>query len=145
MLTLTQVQIKEIADQLDCGFICYLNMKNGEILFLPDLLKHPDIEMEAWSEAQGKIDRNFHDYKVIEPLESYDSFKIMAEFAETLLDSNPLKNKLIYALNRKKPFREFKFAIDNSGKYRQIWFGFKNLKLQEWVKERIQEINEIEE
>jgi hypothetical protein len=56
----------------------------------------------------------------------------MADFADSLSDSHRLKSRLINALNRKKPFREFKFVIDNSGEYRQMWFDFKNRKLQEW-------------
>ncbi len=63
----------------------------------------------------------------------------MADFAEQLDDSNKLKTKLINALNKRKPFREFKFVIDNSGEYRQKWFDFKNEQLQQWVKDKFEE------
>jgi len=46
---------------------------------------------------------------------------------------------LINALNRKKPFREFKFEIDNSNMYRQQWFDFKNAQLKEWVVKKFNE------
>lgn len=137
MATLTQEQIKEIADQLDCGFRCFWNRKSNELIFLPDPLKHPLMEMEVWAEEMEKVDTDFDDIKVIEPLDSREAFEIMIEFTETLADSNKLKGKLINALNKRKPFREFKFVIDNSGEYRQQWFDFKACKMQEWVKREI--------
>jgi hypothetical protein len=64
----------------------------------------------------------------------------MEAFADQLPNKLDLKSKLFQALERNKPFREFKFIIDNSD-YREEWFAFKNLKLQEWVEEKIEEIN----
>ncbi len=80
------------------------------------------MDSEVWSEEMEKLDNNFDGYKEIDGLKSHDSFEIMADFVETLPDSNKLKNKLIAPLNRERPFREFKFVIDNSGEYRQKWF-----------------------
>ncbi|MCX6238718.1 MAG: UPF0158 family protein [Bacteroidia bacterium] len=145
MTPLTQEQIKEIAEQLDCGFRCFWNKHDGELLFIPDTMKHPDMDTEAWSDEMEKLDDNFFDYKEIDQLESSDSFEIMADFVETLSDSNNLKNKLIDALNRGRPFRGFKFVIDNSGEYRQKWFDFKNMKMQKWVIDRFNEIINLEE
>jgi hypothetical protein len=36
-----------------------------------------------------------------------------------------------------KPFRHFKRIIDDSGKYRQQWFDYKNLRYVQWVKKQI--------
>jgi hypothetical protein len=69
----------------------------------------------------------------------------MEQFTETLPDSNSLKNRLINALNKRKPFREFKFVIDNSGDYREQWFDFKKQKLEEWVREKIDRLNRLDE
>ena len=60
----------------------------------------------------------------------------MADFTEQLDDNSELKRQLIAALNKKKPFREFKFVIDNSGVYRQQWFNFKNERLKQWVNDK---------
>jgi len=57
--------------------------------------------------------------------QSSESIEIMEEFMNQLADNNKLKDRLINVLNRKKPFREFKFEIDNSGIYRQQWFDIK--------------------
>src|SRR5665648_821877 len=75
-----------------------------------------------------------------EPLESYESFKIMETYVE-LLDDRRLQNKLIHALNHHKPFLHFKGIIDNSS-YRQNWFDFKKRYLENHVKELL--IQELE-
>jgi hypothetical protein len=143
MINLTKEQIKEIAEQLDCGFRSFVHKENGELLFTPDTLRHPDMDLNAWSEENEKLDNNFMDYLEIEPLESRDSFQIMANFAESLTDSNKLKEKLFNALNRRGPFREFNFVIDNSGEYREEWFKFKDQKLRDWVQENIDRFNDM--
>jgi hypothetical protein len=99
------------------------------------------METEAWEEEYDKINSDQTEFKEIEKPYSRDSFNIMAEFAETLPDHLRLKSRLIDALNKRKPFREFKYVIDNSGEYRQKWFDFKDEKLREWVKERIEDGN----
>jgi peroxiredoxin len=78
-------------------------------------------------------------------MESHDSFEIMTDFVDTLSDSDKLKVRLMDALNKKNPFREFKYVIDNSGNYRQKWFDFKNERIQKWVIDRLNEIVNIEE
>jgi hypothetical protein len=77
-------------------------------------------------------------------MESHESFDIMADFAENV-DSRELRDSLINALNRKHPFQNFKWVVDNSGPYRQKWFDFKNQRLIEWVEKKLDEINSLEE
>ena len=150
---LTQEQIKEIAENLDCGFRCFWSKTNGELLFFmnnDDIFGEEDEELdeteeENWDfsiEEKKKIRNDPDDYEEIRGLESYESFNIMEEFIDTLSDSNKLKNRLINALAKRKPFSNFKYEIDNSGDYRQEWFDFKKNKMEEWVKERFKEIIE---
>lgn len=42
-------------------------------------------------------------------------------------------------MNKRRPFREFKFVIDNSGIYREQWFDFKNAQLKQWVYHKFNE------
>jgi len=142
MTQITENQIKEIASQLDCGFRCFVERTTGELVFIPDADKYPDIEIETWSNEIEKIESDHNDFAEIEPLESKDTFMIMAQFVESVNDTE-LKNKLISALNRRSPFREFKFVIDYSGEYRQKWFDFKNHKIQDWVRENIIILDEL--
>jgi len=142
MMQLTDNQIKEIASQLECGYRCFLNRITGELVFIPDVNKFPDIEIESWSNEIENIESDNNDFVEIEPLESKDYFTIMFQYAETITDNN-LKNKLISALNKRNPFREFKHVIDYSGEYRQKWFDFKNNKMQDLIRENLNNITDL--
>ena len=140
MKSLTQEQIREISQQFDCGNCCYWNKKTGKLIFTPDFDENIYAEKEFYEEELDELENNWGDYVEIEKPNSKDNFEIMVNFAEHLDDSNQLKNKLFNAINKKKPFREFKFVVDNSGKYRQQWFDFKSSQLEKWVVERFNKI-----
>ena len=125
-MILTKQQIKEIAEQLDSGFLCFWHKKNRDLLFVPDTVKYPEIDTEPWAKEIELLDKYKDDYIEVEPLESSDFFEIMIGFVNTLTESNNLKNRLTKALIKKRPFNEFKSEIDNSPEYRQRWFDYKN-------------------
>jgi len=136
MKALTEKQIEEIADNLDCGMRCFYNIKTAEIKTLINFDRWIGADEEPWAEELREIDENWDDYFEFEGFESRDSFKIMADFAECV-DDTRLQERLINALNRPKPFKNFKWQIDNSGEYRQKWFDFKKMRYIQWVKEQI--------
>jgi hypothetical protein len=103
---------------------------------VPNTERHYDMDTDAWQEELDKLDENFTDYKEFHAVESSDSFTVMEDFANQVNDTK-LQEKLFNALNRKQPFREFKFVIDNSGEYRNAWFDFKNKQYFEWVENQI--------
>lgn len=140
MISLKPELVKEIAEMLDCGFKCYVHKETHELITIPDELKHPDMEFEAWEEDIEKLEENFFDYLYIEAMDSRESFSVMEDFIDEV-DDKKLKNRLIYALERSKPFKNFKYEIDYSGKYREQWFTFKLQKNIEWVKDRITSFN----
>ena len=69
--------------------------------------------------------------------------QLMVDFAESV-DNPGLQERLFIALNRSKPFRNFKWQIDNSGEYRQRWFKYKDQRYIKWVKEQLDDHNRIE-
>jgi len=142
MISLTKDQIKEIAEQLDCGMRCYINKETGAIQTTPDF-DNWYTDDELWTDILNELEENWDNYVEIERMESHDSFDLMADFAESV-DSRELRDRLINALNKKHPFRNFKWVVDNSGPYRQRWFDFKNQRLIEWVKDQL-EIGDIEQ
>ena len=144
MISLTNDQIKEIAEQLDCGMRCYINKETGEIKTVLNFKSWQTDDREPWEDVLNELDENLDKYVEIERMESYESFEIMADFAENV-DSRELRDCLINALNKKHPFQNFKWIVDNSGLYRQKWFDFKNQRLIEWVEEKLDEINSLEE
>jgi hypothetical protein len=133
-----QEKIKDIADNLDFGMRCFIHSNSKEVKFIPDYDKHPDMDSDVFDADTKEIENNFGDYIEIKGMDSHESFRVMADFVETV-DNEKLREKLIQALDRSKPFRNFKFTIDNSGPYRDKWFKFKDKKLIEWVESQMQE------
>jgi len=72
----------------------------------------------------------------VEPRESSESFKIMERFVDVVNDKI-LKNKLVNALNNRKPFANFKNIVESSN-YRKEWFAFKQHQLEIMVWEELQ-------
>jgi len=139
-MKLTENQIEEIADNLDCGMRCFYNLTTGDIRTLLNFDNWIGADEELWEEESREIEENWDDYFEFEGFETRESFRIMADFAERI-DDLKLQEKLINALNRPKPFRNFKWLIDNSGEYRQQWFDYKKMRYVRWVKEQI-DLNE---
>ena len=144
MPTFTKGQIKEIADQLDCGFRAFYHKQTREFIFVPDTDKHMDWDVEAWQDDLDKVEENFMNYHQINGMETTDAFQVMADFAEQQNDKK-LQEKLINALNKRKPFKEFKFIIDNAGEQRENWFDFKNKRYIEWTEEQLKMQNDIDQ
>ena len=132
----TEKQIEEIADNLDLGMRCFYNLKTGELKTLLNTDRWIGEDLETWEEDREQIDENWADYFEFDSFDAYNSFKIMVDFAESIGDLR-LHDRLINALNRPKPFRNFKWQIDNSGLFRQKWFDFKKLRYIQFVKEQI--------
>jgi hypothetical protein len=137
MATLDQRQIKEIAEQLDSGFRAFWHKTTGELVFILDSSKFPSIDWEEEEEqAQEEINANRENYIEIEAMRSSDSYRVMVDFAEQLTNTK-LQDALFRALNKRGPFREFKFVIDNSGDSRQEWFAFRDQRYIDWVTQQV--------
>ena len=138
---MTDEQINELADNLDCGLRCFVHKEEKTIVTIPDTINNPDSDTGLWDEVNDEIEKNFDSYVEIEKMDSHESFRLMENFIHTV-DSLQLRDKLEEALRRPRPFANFKFDIDNSGPYRQKWFEFKNEQMIEWVKGQLT-INEL--
>ena len=130
--------VAEIADSIDAGLTCFLNLDTLEVEEIPknDLeLFYDDQDDDENDSSDEPLMKHFdwENFLEVEPLESNESFRIMEAFAENLEDHH-FQNKLVNTLRNRKPFANFKFAIDNSP-YRQQWFGFKKKWLENYVKE----------
>ena len=133
---MTEEQIKEIAELLECGNQCFIHVKNKTIEY------HPDPEdfmsdMELWQDVIDKIESDFDEYIKITKMDSNQSFQVMAKFIE-IVKTPELKIKLENVLSKSKPFRNFKYIIDES-ESRQAWFDFKLSEDMDWVKKQINE------
>jgi len=125
--------IKNIAQELDCGFDCYFNVKTEEIIAIPRIsyLSDQGDFNEAFEKDFKKIENNKIDFIKFDVLESFESFKIMELFVKQLTDLN-LKAELECVLANKKPFQNFKNKVDQSN-FRQNWFDFKQKEIEKKV------------
>ena len=143
MIILSTTQIKEIADQLDCGLKCFYNRKTNEIKEILDFDNNPGADEEVWQDLLDEIEEHFEDYFVFEQMSSNESFQVMVAFVNEVEDET-FRKRLVWALNRSHPFRNFKDEIDYNGEYRERWFKFKEDKYIDYVKKKILEYNQIE-
>ncbi|KAA1239374.1 UPF0158 family protein [Aquimarina sp. RZ0] len=130
--------VKEIAQELDCGFDCYYNLKTDEIIAIPSFSQFSDEEdfKEAFRDSLEEVEKHKKDFIKLEVLESFESFKIMELFVQQLTDQN-LKLELQSILTNKKPFQKFKYKIDHSD-FRQNWFDFKHRELEKRVENELE-------
>lgn len=141
-MKLSNKAIKEIAENLDCGMICYVHKETKEIKSIIDSDNYHDDD-ELWGEDINEIENNWDKYLKIDKMSSRDGFQIMEDFIEQV-SNNEIKNRLIYALNRNKPFKNFTYEVDYNEEVRQQWFRFKTYKYEEWVRRYLEDNNEEE-
>lgn len=127
--------VSEIADGLSAGLICFFNPDTFEVEDIPKELAYDPEEFEMMTgetfESAGLKHENWENCVTIEPMESHDLFKIMEYFVDEVKDIN-FQEKLTNVLNRKKPFANFKYLVENSD-YRQQWFDFRQAKYEFYV------------
>ena len=129
--------VREIAEMLDCGHICYLNLDTNDTVFVLNPGSWPYYEeSDVDTENLEKVD-SWERRITLTPPESFESFKFMERFVDELPESeSSLRNKLISALSHSHPFARFKAVID-SCPYRQEWFDYKQKCLEAYVYEVI--------
>lgn len=125
--------VAEIADNIQCGFICQVNKKTVEIVSIrrENSYEFGDYDEEEEEEETKEDDLNWEDIIAISPLESHASFRIMENFVLSLNESR-LKRQLESALQRNKPFTNFNGIIHNSPE-RDEWFSFRQHALEQHV------------
>jgi hypothetical protein len=136
MKLLSQSDIKEIAEQMDCGMRCFCKTNTSKLLFLPADLEFEDDAAQFWQDEIEELKNQPLNYLEIERPESYDSFKMMREFANSAFVDKRFQEKLSNILEMRKTFANFKICIDTSD-YREDWFTFKNNWMQNWVKDQL--------
>lgn len=139
----SQKLISDLAEELDMGCICYVNLDTR--VYETVLGDSYAICFEEGDEMQQEIFDKIDSWKnivKIEPPISVELFEIMEIFTEECISKdNPLSKQLYKALSSSKPFRNFKYTIDDSN-FREEWFAFKQQKLEEYVKKELNDIIE---
>jgi len=129
--------IKEIAEMLDTGMVCFYNKINGELECYPGEFQNPGFDEEMWTEVIDKVEENYGDYIRFESMSSSEAFRVMENFIDDIGDT-PIHNKFKDAILRKKPFRCFNDLLLDYPELRKQWFAYKLEKYIESVVEQIE-------
>jgi len=116
--------VKEIAEYLEMGHVVFVNPETLEIDSVP---KDYDPLVTGIEYNYDKIEN----WIEIEPLESHDSYEVMASFVENL-PAGKEKEKFANAIERHKPFANFNHLIRNS-KERENWFEYRTCLYEKYV------------
>ena len=139
-MELSRKAIKEIAENLDCGMVCYINKQNNTIKSIID----PNdffTDDGCWKEDMAEIEKNLGDYVKIEKMSSRKAYQIMEDFTEIVTDRN-IRKRLLHALGRNRPFQKFKYEVDYDEDVRQQWFRYKAYRYEDWVRSYLEELGD---
>jgi translation elongation factor EF-G len=141
-IEIKQETLKEIAENLDMGNLCFYHKTTGEVESYPQDLEFSGVE-EMWEDVTGKVESNIEDYIEFEPMTSRDTFKVIENFINTI-SHVPTQNRFIGAISRKKPFANFNDLLHDYPDLRQQWFTFKLEKYIPFVKAQLEYLDEDE-
>jgi hypothetical protein len=114
MLELTHGQKKDLAELLASGMKCYVHKKTNEVVYFPDELRAGGlVDEELWIDNITKVEEAYEEYVRVEAMSTRESFTMTERFVEAVKEA-PLHGRLIKALSRPKPFRNFKDVVENS-------------------------------
>ena len=137
-IAITPEALKEIAEQLDTGMVCFYHKTSGKIESYPDEISNPGFDEEFWTDVIDKVEENLGDYLRFEPMRSSEAFRIIEAFIDGIPDI-PTHNSFIDAVSRKKPFRQFNDLLHDYPELRSQWFAYKLECYIEFVKEQFEE------
>ena len=104
----------------------YLDRKTGELLHW----SNPDVTGEEDDTAERVADEPDR-YVALEPVDSREAWRWMAEFAETT--EEPLRGQLQVALDGAGTFRRFKNVLGGHPEALRRWFELRDEKMREYI------------
>jgi Uncharacterised protein family (UPF0158) len=102
----------------------YLDIETGEIL----------LSTEGVDEDLPEDLEDNPRYHLIDPLVSHESFQIMEDFVDSLGETKEA-DRLQGALNRRKPFRQFKDTLFEHTDLSDAWYAFEKQELKRLAEE----------
>lgn len=129
--------IKEIAEWLDTHHVVFLHQETQEILTYPVAENgFTDEEFDyIEQEVMEVVNADPGQYIRFDPLDSRESFQMMEDFIETIKNER-IRARLIDAISIKKPFRNFRNAVEDEG-ILDDWYAYKDAYLQMYVRDRV--------
>src|SRR4030042_4125943 len=114
--------INALEDHSD-SFDYFLDLENGNVVSLlrddfEDEFEEDPVDLDGYNHEI--VENNPERFIFINPIDSRESFKIMEDFAETILN-DLIKNTLRSALSERKPFRNFKDELNHLPEIQTEW------------------------
>ncbi|HYD21504.1 MAG TPA: UPF0158 family protein [Flavipsychrobacter sp.] len=134
-LQLTSEQLKSIAQDLESGMVCFYHIKTGEVESYPNDLD--DSYAEYWQDVLDKINAGIADYIRFDVPTDHESFCFMADFANDLADED-MRDRFIAALQKRKPFQQFKSLLNYYPDMLEEWYKYRSLCFIRYVKEIVE-------
>jgi hypothetical protein len=126
--------IKDIAGSIEMnGHTSYLNKETLDVVMLPDELQMAYGDRDMFQDLIDELEANPDKYIEIQAVSSREGFELMEAFAGKLKDRNK-QTKLFNSLNRPKPFRQFRYALEDNDLLEQ-WYSFKDAYYEQLAKE----------
>ncbi len=97
----------------------YLDTQTGDILRINEMIGIMEEQEELYKQMEQDPER----WVTIDPISSRDGFRIMEAFVADLPDSEN-KRMLEKVLTWKKPFSNFRQALQDMPEIREKWFAF---------------------
>jgi len=114
----------------------YLDVETGRIVQVGDLFD--DEEQRLRDQVENTPER----YRYIEPIGSGDSYRIMEDFVNSLPEGEAQK-VLSQALQRRRPFRNFKDDLYSFPEVQKQWYRFHEQRLAEMARQWLED-NDID-
>jgi len=128
----------------------FLDRETGAVIGLGDDVPFDDEDDEDdqdWEREAKALRRAIYEesdegegrYLAIESLSSHEGFRIMEDFAASQEDRR-VREALFDALDRRRPFRSFKDALDGFRGLSEAWYSYQAARLREealaWLRSR---------
>jgi hypothetical protein len=104
----------------------YLDVQTGAVVSVFGDMD--DEEDELTPSVEDEAER----YRYIDPVGSHESFRWMERFAHSIEDTQ-VRERLLDALDRPRPFRRFKDALMSFPEVREAWFRYEEAQLRDYA------------
>ena len=126
---------REVGEAMSMGDSrCFINI---ETLKVDIHASEEYFDSNDTEDSAEEATNNPEKFLLLEPISSRDAFETMEAFINTVKNKY-LQNRLMQAIDKKKPFANFKKIIDSSLE-RQNWFDFRDKAYAEIAKEWLEE------
>ena len=140
-IAITAETIKDIAQEVEMGMLCYYHIATGDLECVPDELKgHSSYEEAFWKDSLKKIKANRKQYICFEGMESNESFRMMERFVEDIKDAKT-RHQFQKTIALKKPFGNFKQLLYQYPALQQEWYSFKDEQYTQHVQQQLDVYN----